>query len=73
MHKLYRTPDDCVSNHQLKCDRNIIAHKIRTYKWLERSGERERERERERKIRKAEVGKDAKHKFLSIYRDVISL
>ena len=33
----------------------------------------EREREKERKIRKAEVGKDAKHKFWSIYRDVISL
>ena len=72
MHKLCRTPDDCVSNHQLKCDINIIAHKIRTYKWLERR-EREREREREIKIRKAEVGKDAKHKFWSIYRDVISL
>ena len=68
MHKLYRTPDDCVSNHQLKCDRNIIAHKIRTYKWLER-----KESERERKIRKAEVGKDAIDKFWSIYRDVISL
>ena len=70
MHKLYHTPDDCVSNHQLKCDRNIIAHKIRTYKWLER---REKESERERKIRKAEVGKDAIDKFWSIYRDVISL
>ena len=35
--------------------------------------ERERERERRRNIRKAEVGKDAKHKFWSIYRDVISL
>ena len=34
---------------------------------------RERERERRRNIRKAEVGKDAKDKFWSIYRDVISL